>query len=175
MSRENTSPDPPGEDIFLTSSPCWQPQYTWPGHGCVSHFRGRFSESYSSRSSLRLHLRLQAAGWRLPTMVLSETRGLWLFWVVRGGIRCPVRLRLVRRGLNPAWILTLEPERSVAVGFRDNSALRRRPCAQAACSFTCSASNASPFFHIFSAMAAILRARVSRAISGCMLFFSSPR
>jgi hypothetical protein len=44
-------------------------------------------------------LRLQAAGWRLPTKVLSETRGLWLCWVVRGGIRCPVRLRLVRRGL----------------------------------------------------------------------------
>jgi hypothetical protein len=78
-----------------------------------------------SRSSWRLLLRLQAAGWRLPTMVLSETRGLWLSWVVRGGIRCPMKLRLARRGLNPAWILTLEPERSVAIGRCDHSALPR--------------------------------------------------
>jgi hypothetical protein len=27
-------------------------------------------------------------GFRGPTMVLSETRGLQLFWVMRGGIRC---------------------------------------------------------------------------------------
>src|SRR5437660_10402454 len=31
-------------------------------------------------------------GGDVPTMVLSETRGLWLCWVVRGGIRWPVRL-----------------------------------------------------------------------------------
>ena len=96
-----------------------------------------------------------SSGWQLPTMVLSETRGLWLFWVVPGGIRWPMRLRLARRdlerfqngytlqpscqvvarwgsrrlecmvsgysnsgiALNPPKILTLEPERSVAVGI----------------------------------------------------------
>jgi hypothetical protein len=105
-------------------------------------------------------------------MVLSETRGLLLYWVVRGSIRCPVRLLC----LNPAWILTLEPERSATAGPRDHGI--RVPMtlrAQAACSFRCSASNASPFFQIFSAMAAILRASVKRAISGRMPFVSSPR
>jgi hypothetical protein len=47
--------------------------------------------------------------------------------------------------------------------------------AQAACSFKCSASNASPFFQIFSVMAAILRASVKRAISGRMPLASRPR
>ena len=91
---------------------------------------------------------------------------------------CPrrhtVALETVR--LNPPWILIPEPERSVAVGCSRVTPLSSDlPCAQAACNFTCSASNASPFFQIFSAMAAILRARVNRAISGCMFFFSSPR
>src|ERR1700751_2278879 len=31
-------------------------------------------------------------GFNGPTMVLSETRGLQLFWVMRGGIRCIWRL-----------------------------------------------------------------------------------
>jgi len=112
MSRKNTSPDLPGEGLFLTSSPCWQPQYTLPGHGFLSHIRGRFSASSSLAFFSAASLRLQAAGWHVPTMVLSETRGLWLFWVVRGGIRWPLRLQC----LNPPRILTLEPERSVAVG-----------------------------------------------------------
>ena len=70
-------------------------------------------------------LRLQAACWQLPTMVLSETRGLLLCWVVRGSIRCPVRLLR----LNPAWILTLEPERSVTVGPHHHGSAFRGPCA----------------------------------------------
>jgi hypothetical protein len=75
-------------------------------------------------------------------------------------------------GLNPAWILTLEPERSATAGprhpYNDGSAFRCTLRAQAACSFRCSALNVSPFFQIFSVMAAILRASVSRAISGRM-------
>ncbi len=47
-------------------------------------------------------------------------------------------------------------------------------CAQAACVFTCSALNVSPSFQIFSVMAAILRASVSRAISGRMPLANSP-
>ncbi len=81
--------------------------------------------------------------------------------------------------LNPAWILTLEPERSSTARtdhprkrwLRIPKALR----AQTACSFRCSALNLSPFFQIFSVMAAILRASVSRAISGRMPLSSSCR
>jgi len=62
MSSKNISPDPPGEGLFLTSSPCWQPQYSLPGRGFLSHFRGRFSASYSFAFFRRLLLRLQAAG-----------------------------------------------------------------------------------------------------------------
>ena len=75
--------------------------------------------------------------------------------------------------LNPPWILTLEPERSACgeSGVNRSSAARS---AQAACGFSSSASNVSPFFQIFSVMAAILRASVSRAIAGCMPLASSP-
>jgi hypothetical protein len=38
--------------------------------------------------------------------------------------------------------------------------------AQADCRFNCSGSKCSPFFHIFKAIAAILRAKVSRAMAG---------
>src|SRR6266567_4759520 len=76
MSRRDTSPDPPGGDIFLTSSPRRHLQYISPGHGFLFHFRGRFSGSLSFAFFGSASLRLQAAGWRLPTMVLSETRGL---------------------------------------------------------------------------------------------------
>ena len=78
--------------------------------------------------------------------------------------------------LNPAWILTLEPERSATERitlpwFPVPTALR----AQAACSFRCSALKVSPLFQIFSVIAAILRASVKRAISGRIPFASSPR
>ena len=36
-----------------------------------------------------------------PTMVLSETRGLQLFWVMRGGIRCIWRLGAERQHAGP--------------------------------------------------------------------------
>jgi hypothetical protein len=51
----------------------------------------------------------------------------------------------------------------------------RQLCAQAAFDFRCPASNASPFFEILKLIAAILRARVSRAISGFMPLFNIPR
>src|SRR5271157_145621 len=120
MSRKNTSPDLPGKIFFLTSSPCRQPPHSFRGHGSLFHLFGRFLASYPFAFLCPASLRLQAAGWQSPTMVLSETRGLWLCWVVRGGIRWPLRLEC----LNPPRILTLEPERSVAVGICGNSALR---------------------------------------------------
>jgi hypothetical protein len=39
------------------------------------------------------HLRPRQAVWVvLATRVLSETRGLWLYGVIRGGLSCPERL-----------------------------------------------------------------------------------
>ena len=44
-------------------------------------------------------------------MVLSETRGLRLFWVIRGSIGFSRRLSASGTGLQAIRILTLEPER----------------------------------------------------------------
>src|SRR5260370_41584082 len=52
---------------------------------------------------------LQQRGGDMPTMVLSETRGLWLCWVVRGGIRWPMRLSAKAQSLTRPRILTLDP------------------------------------------------------------------
>jgi hypothetical protein len=50
---------------------------------------------------------------KVPTTILSETRGLQLFWVIRGGIgltrRLGAELRHTER-LMSEWILSLEPE-----------------------------------------------------------------
>jgi hypothetical protein len=70
-------------------------------------------------------------------------------------------------------ILTLEPER---LENRQTTTRRRSPemeglftgDAQAACNFSFSASKFSPFFQSISAMAAILRASVRRAMVGFM-------
>ena len=56
----------------------------------------------------------QAKGWlKVPTMILCETRGLRLFWVIRGGIgltrRLGAKLQHTER-LMSEWILSLEPE-----------------------------------------------------------------
>jgi hypothetical protein len=48
-------------------------------------------------------------------MVLSETQGLLLCWVVRGGIQWEVRLFR----LDISGILTLEPKRSVTADYTD--------------------------------------------------------
>ena len=44
-------------------------------------------------------------------MVLSETLGLWLSWVIRGGIGFTRRLGATGTRLQAIRILTLEPER----------------------------------------------------------------
>jgi len=44
-------------------------------------------------------------------MVLSETRGLWLYWVIRGSIGLTRRLGATGTCLQALGILTLEPER----------------------------------------------------------------
>jgi hypothetical protein len=114
------------------------------------------------------------SGCTVSTMVLSATRGLLLFRVVRGGIG--LSQRLVPPGtvcLQALLILTLEPERlqnRLATTREDHwrwKGLFTRD-AQAACDFSFSASKSSPLFQRVSVMAAILRASVRRAIVGFM-------
>ena len=101
-------------------------------------------------------------------MVLSEARGLSLFLVIRGGIGFLERLSARSTRLTGLWILTLEPERlqDQPVIARNESRDGLSPDAQAACGFRYSASKPTPFFQTIKVMAAILRARVRRAIVG---------
>ena len=111
----------------------------------------------------------------MSTMVLSETRGQWLFWVIRGGIGFTRRLSAKGTCLQALRMLTLEPER---LKNRLATTRTRSPemdgtvprDAQAACDFSFSGSKSSPFFQSVSVMAAILRARVRRAMVGSMPF-----
>jgi hypothetical protein len=48
-------------------------------------------------------------GFSGPTMVLSETRGLQLFWVMRGGIRCIWRLGAEREQAGPSSLMNTLP------------------------------------------------------------------
>src|ERR1700687_5207003 len=100
-------------------------------------------------------------------MVLSETGGLSLFLVVRGGIWFLERLSARSTRLTGFWILTLEPERlkNQPAIARNESRDGLSPDAQAACCFRCSASKRTPFFQTIKVIAAILRARVRRAIA----------
>ena len=72
--------------------------------------------------------------------------------------------------LMSAWILSLEPERRRTDGSPPRHETWETTCvpgnAQAACSFSFSASKYSSFFQSVKAMAAIFRAKVRRAISG---------
>src|SRR5215472_16897601 len=104
-------------------------------------------------------------------MVLSETRGLRLSWVIPGCIGLTRRLgaqrQLVYRRFgylpwNPSISRTDWPPPNKITG--DGWALHRD--AQAACNFSFSASKSSPFFQSVSVMAAILRASVRRAMVG---------
>lgn len=107
-------------------------------------------------------------GCAMPTRVLSATRGLRLYGVIRG------RLEWVRR-LAPStetWPngspeTALEPERPPNLPTaRPSLAIRKGADAQAACAFRYWALNRSPFFQRVQTRQAILRARVRRASSG---------
>ena len=104
-------------------------------------------------------------------MVLSETLGLWLSWVIRGGTGFTRRLGATGTRLQAIRILTLEPERlknrlATTRGRSTEMDGALSGDAQAACNFSFSVSKSSPFFQSVRVMAAILRARVRRAIGG---------
>ena len=105
----------------------------------------------------------------MPTMVLSETFRLSLFLVVRGGIGFLERLG-ARKHAQPNGIMDTHP-RTRASGeptaiARNESRDGLSTDAQAACCFRCSASKRTPFFQTIKVIAAILRAKVRRAIAG---------
>lgn len=111
----------------------------------------------------------------VPTIILCEARGLWLFWVIPRGIGLTRRLGadVSTRCLMSAWILSLEPERRRTDGppFRHEKPVGSLGVlcnAQASCVFSSSASKRSSFFQSVKAMAAIFLANVRRAISGFM-------
>src|SRR5271165_5424011 len=109
----------------------------------------------------------------VATMVLSGTRGPWLFLVIREGLGSGVRLgaRSTQRLTNQRR-LALEPKclenptataREIA---RDGADSTRDT--QAVCGFRCWASKHAPLFQMINTMVAIFLAKVSRAISGRM-------
>ena len=144
-----------------------------PGVGFALFHLSRFIFSSSDDADRFLKL-ASTGGCTVSTMVLSATRGLVLFRVIREGIGLTQRLSATRTvRLQAIRMLTLEPERlknQLATTRKDHrrwKGLFTRD-AQAACDFSLSASKFSPFFHRVSVMAAILRASVRRAIVGLM-------
>src|SRR6266705_3476963 len=86
MSRENTShlPHGDGEGRCLASSPVCG--------SVVERGVARYPGPSVAAFFVPCGSACKQRGGNVPTMVLSETRGLWLCWVVRGGIRWPLRL-----------------------------------------------------------------------------------
>jgi hypothetical protein len=104
-------------------------------------------------------------------MVLSETRGLSLFRVVREGLESALRLSARgTSGLTYQLRLALEPEcleNPTATTREDpQDGADSVGDTQAACDFRYWASKRTPFFQTCKVIAAILRASVRRAISG---------
>jgi hypothetical protein len=109
----------------------------------------------------------------MVTLVLSGTRGPWLFLVIREGLTSAVRLRArgtqrltnqLRLALAPEG-----PENPTATAREDpqDGADSLRDT-QAVCGFRCWASKYTPLFQTIRTIVAIFRAKVSRAISGLM-------
>src|SRR5216684_4730079 len=112
-------------------------------------------------------------GGQMATIVLSGTRGPWLFLVIREGLGS--RVRLGARGtqrLTNQLRLALEPrclENPTATAREDpqDGADSIRDT-QAVCGFRYWASKHTPFFQTIRTIVAIFLAKVRRAISGLM-------
>ena len=78
----------------------------------VDHFQVMFHVSVGARRHSVTKLRKPMCWLPVPTIILCEARGLWLFWVIRGGIGLTRRLgaECSTRRLMSEWILSLEPE-----------------------------------------------------------------
>src|SRR5712691_10225669 len=131
------------EDAGLVSS---------PGVGFALFHLSRFIFSSSDDADRFLKL-ASTRGCTVSTMVLSVTRGLVLFRVIREGIGLTQRLSATGTvRLQAIRMLTLEPERlkNQLATTRKRSPEMERALpgdAQAACDFSLSALKFSPFFH----------------------------
>jgi hypothetical protein len=107
---------------------------------------------------------------QVATMILFETRGLQLYWVVRGGIQL-LGDAVPSQAHSPMVLIDTHP-RTRALGGPDHTCPqgsrigRHSPDVHAVCDFNCFPSNCSPFFHTAKVIAAILRANVKRAMLG---------
>ena len=105
-------------------------------------------------------------------MVLLETRGLWLYSIVRGGIGCLWRLACIKHG--PNWPMDTSPRNRASrepdgpplgmISHGENKISARG--AHAACDFKWLASKCTSFFQTINVIAAIFLAKVKRAIVG---------
>ena len=110
-------------------------------------------------------------GGQVPTMILYETLGLWLFRVVREGLGSSCETNNPRHILpnflaenslsNPSVSRTGRPPPETIQGWADS--VRNT---QAVCGFRCWASKHAPNVHTINTMVAIFLAKVRRAISG---------
>ena len=125
----------------------------------------------SSQRSLSVPKPTKQNGGQVATIVLSGTRGPWLFLVIREGLGSGVRLgaRSTQR-LTYQLRLALEPEclenptATAREDPRDGADSLRET--QAVCGFRYLASKLTPLFHTINTMVAIFLAKVRRAISG---------
>jgi hypothetical protein len=177
MSRETLLPRPEGEELSLTSSPCALNETFCCSTDLTS---SPFSMAYRSCDDANRFAKLSKRfGCTVSTMVLSEARGLRLFRVIQGGIE--LSQRLGAGSTVPTGDCHTHPRTRASRGTGRPSSLRSargRGCsadAQAACSFSFSASKLSPFFQSVSVIAAILRASVRRAMAGFIPLASNPR
>ena len=107
MSRENTSPQTRGRFDSRHSAPFAKDDLSlWARLEQPMELSGTWYLRRTGDANLKRQQAESVVG--VPTMVLSETRGLQLFWVVRGGIGWPMRLI---QAYPARWILSLEPER----------------------------------------------------------------
>jgi hypothetical protein len=136
--------------------------------GCLDFLYQRFSSCFVTKPVCSETYKQN--GCRVPTMVLSEAFRLSLFRVIREGLGSSKRLcARGAQGLTSQCRLALEPEclsdrLTTALEIPGDEADFRDT--QAVCGFRCWASNETPFFQTINVIAAILRASVSRAISG---------
>ena len=105
---------------------------------------------------------------QVATIVLSGTRGPWLFLVIREGLGSRVRLRArSTQSLTNQLRLALEPqclENPAREDSQDGADAIQDT--QAVCGFRYWASKHTPLFHTISTIVAIFLAKVRRAISG---------
>jgi hypothetical protein len=102
--------------LSLASSPISVLERLWAGRACIPDSPSSwqvvldgFMTSWSFDAFGSGSFASKRVGFSEPTMVLCETRGLQLFWVMRGGIRCIWRLSAERLHAGPSSLMDTLP------------------------------------------------------------------